>query len=607
MLKLDPGRGARGLVRAACGWTLGLILTLGLSGPVAAQTPPDTGFQGLLLDAQGIPLPGPVDLELSIFDAATQGVLLYRESFPSTALRDGLFHVWLGTGQSPQGVFDATLFAGPDRWLEIAVAGERLEPRQPLSTVPFAFQSDNATFATNAANAERLDGRTAEDLDASDHVAARDNPHGVTAAQVGAVSEASVDQKLLAHAGQSSAHHAKTTRFEELIDVAADQQIPNEIARDVEFQSADAALEARVDGLLARIEALEALLAGVSRSGERLEFAGVNLHVTNGTGATARVNGLGNLILGYDEDRAEPADRTGSHNLVVGRGHAYASYSGIVAGEHNAIAGPFASVLGGSENVASGQASSVLGGQANEAAGSHAAVSGGTLNRAEGAWTSVAGGGENVALGKAASVSGGRTNQATGGSAWIGGGLLNTASGDAAGVSGGTENVASGDLASVSGGKGNAAEAVQTWVGGGLYNQAEVRFAVVMGGYDNRASGEFASIVGGESNRASGHFSGILAGLSNESSGLHAGIVAGSVNIASGNRSAVLGGNTNFATGSQTTVSGGISNLAEGWGANVSGGRANRAEGARSTVGGGELRTAAGEFDWTAGSLFEDF
>ena len=53
--------------------------------------------------------------------------------------------------------------------------------------------------------------------------------------------------------------------------------------------------------------------------------------VTDGTGSTWGANdGLGNLIVGYDEGTSEPNpdDKGGSHNLVVGPEHTYRSYGG---------------------------------------------------------------------------------------------------------------------------------------------------------------------------------------------------------------------------------------------------------------------------------------
>jgi hypothetical protein len=110
-----------------------------------------------------------------------------------------------------------------------------------------------------------------------------------------------------------------------------------------------------------------AVLSCLRRDGNDVIFEGCNIHIRSGAGATdAAVNGLGNLILGYNE--AAPGDlRTGSHNLVIGRDHSYSSFGGIVAGDNNAISGQNASVTGGSHNVASGSRSSISGGQFNSA------------------------------------------------------------------------------------------------------------------------------------------------------------------------------------------------------------------------------------------------
>lgn len=130
-----------------------------------------------------------------------------------------------------------------------------------------------------------------------------------------------------------------------------------------DHSAAIAAMDAKITGLTARVAALEALLAGVSRSENDIIIEGANLHVRSGSGATdAPVNGLGNLIVGYNEPRGDGADRSGSHNLVVGSQHNYSAYGGLVAGFHNAVSGAFASVTGGQNNIAAGARATAGGG-----------------------------------------------------------------------------------------------------------------------------------------------------------------------------------------------------------------------------------------------------
>uniref|UniRef100_A0A7S1BTR4 Uncharacterized protein n=1 Tax=Corethron hystrix TaxID=216773 RepID=A0A7S1BTR4_9STRA len=88
---------------------------------------------------------------------------------------------------------------------------------------------------------------------------------------------------------------------------------------------------------------------------------GYNVHIQNGLGNTETANSQENLIIGYNENplvskaevrgksgrtgqRAKSSrrqlqnvnsKRNGSHNLIVGEGHQYSSYGGLVAGYNN--------------------------------------------------------------------------------------------------------------------------------------------------------------------------------------------------------------------------------------------------------------------------------
>lgn len=180
------------------------------------------------------------------------------------------------------------------------------------------------------------------------------------------------------------------------------------------------------------IEELEFKLTPVSVSIETIEglagphwiLTGVNLHVRNGLEGTDTANGLGNLLVGYNEFSSSSAPRVGSHNLVVGPKHGYSSYGGLVAGAENDVTGASASVTGGERNFASGTASSVIGGGFNRATGNEAVVSGGAGNEASGFFASVTGGSANEASGDGSSVSGGREGTAPGIHDWVAGSLF---------------------------------------------------------------------------------------------------------------------------------------------------------------------------------------
>jgi len=227
----------------------------------------------------------------------------------------------------------------------------------------------------------------------------------------------------------------------------------------------DPGLAQKVAALEAKVAALEAKLQYMSveygkkdgLNGPHVIFANANVHVRSGLHATndgGTLSGLGNLIVGYNENNENSSDypRTGSHNLVVGQGHGFTSYGGFVAGEENKISGKSASVSGGFHNTAGGEYSSVSGGRYNTASQYLSSVSGGAGNTASGAMSSVSGGVSNTASGDQSAVSGGEGGTAEGYRSAVSGGIFNTAHGFYSSVSGGINNTAAGPSSSVSGG-----------------------------------------------------------------------------------------------------------------------------------------------------------
>jgi hypothetical protein len=202
-------------------------------------------------------------------------------------------------------------------------------------------------------------------------------------------------------------------------------------------------------GLGPFVSVVSSLVDGVN--GPHIYFTGANIHIVSGSGRTddnGNPSGLGNLIIGYDEDPNIPltgdssdgllimqapgfptplvaGDRGGSHNLVIGGGNRFtrAAFGGLVAGERNTIKGFGASVSGGFNNTASDLFASVSGGVRNFASAQFDSVSGGGFNTAgPSSGASVSGGFENIASGPFASVIGGIQNTAGGiGTVVIGG------------------------------------------------------------------------------------------------------------------------------------------------------------------------------------------
>jgi len=262
-----------------------------------------------------------------------------------------------------------------------------------------------------------------------------------------------------------------------------------------------------------------------------IRITGANLQIVNGLGATngnpldsastndVTVNGLGNLIVGYQERCLSLAGgedlRTGSHNVVVGTCHSYTSAGGLVVGIANTIAAPFACVSGGFGNTASGLYSSVTGGGLNTASARGCSVTGGGRNTAaiaeddEEGYSTVTGGFSNSALGSYCAVTGGSSNEAEEYYSTVTGGFYNIAGEYGSVVIGGSNNTAGGDLSVVSGGVGNSASGFGASVSGGGSSAEDLS-----GG--NTASGRLSSVSGGSFNNAGGDGSSISGGAGHE-------------------------------------------------------------------------------------------
>jgi hypothetical protein len=119
-----------------------LILTQSVwARPFAATNAPGpsattVNYQGRLADNAGTPLDGNYGMAFALYDAATDGNLVWGpEEHTAVAVSDGLFSVGLGSKTS--GGIPTNTWNG-DRYLEITVGGETLEPRELIRSVPIA-------------------------------------------------------------------------------------------------------------------------------------------------------------------------------------------------------------------------------------------------------------------------------------------------------------------------------------------------------------------------------------------------------------------------------------------------------------------------------------
>ena len=589
---------------------IGLLFVLLIWGAsaVLAAVPAEINYQGSIEDLSG-PVDGTLTMTFRLFDADVAGTIVWEEA-QSVLVNQGIYNVILGTGtlNPSYGSLEEAVFENDDLWLEIQVAGEAdaMAPRQKITSVGFAMRAGSVSDGTITATMLANEAVTTEKL----------VDGAVTAAKVTGGFVPNLDADLLdglSSTAFASAAHTHDTRY-----------------------YTQAQVEAMVSGLQGEIDALKALLQGVTRAGNHITFSGVNVQIVNGSGQTGVMTGTGNLIVGYNELRGSGDDRSGSHNIVVGRNHNYSYYGGLVVGYYNSLSGAFASVSGGRGNTASGSYASVSGGQGNTASGSYASVSGGSQNTASGAAASVSGGHSNSASEWYSSVSGGLSNTASVGAASVSGGQGNTASGYGASVSGGRYNTASGDYTFVGGGggatetDGNQAFANYSAILGGFKNVAGDSAlsdhaigdkSTVSGGESNKASGRAANVSGGRYNTASGDFAfaggggGELATDGNQAFGNYTSVLGGKRNIAGdpdltdhdiGTGASVSAGDLNKASGNYANVSGGLANTARGYVSSIGGGYSNEATNDYSGVSGGANNTASGRFASVSGGQFNE-
>ena len=96
----------------------------------------------------------------------------------------------------------------------------------------------------------------------------------------------------------------------------------------------------------------QALAQAADESSDAAAASGVATEAAAVVGTAEAVvgNGLGNLIVGYNEPHPDVPGQvlTGSHNLLVGMANSHASVAGLIAGTLHTASAPYAAMVGGS-------------------------------------------------------------------------------------------------------------------------------------------------------------------------------------------------------------------------------------------------------------------
>jgi hypothetical protein len=541
---------------------------------------PQNWVLSLYIADEGVPLEGGHDLVLRVLDQTVRGRVLLERRLAAVLFDEGAATV------SIEVTALAALGSESPRYLSVIVDGREALPRVPIASVPAAtrvLESDGVEF---------LGGVTVVGIPVIDEDGQWVGPAievGRTALAGGAVDE--LAQRLIDLTGR--AEDTAAALGEQRIRAAA--------------LAADAAVVADASGVAEQnAEILWSLFEGVSRTTDGIAFEALDVHVRSGLGSTyhsgslgalGAPNGLGNVIIGYDEDDGRPEDATtGSHNLVVGPGHTYQGFGALLvgrggtAGEHSAGA-----LVVGLRGLADAH---------------YAATIAGEFSSAEGAGAVVIGGRGSAASGVDAIVVGGAASMASGARATAVGGVASAATGASAVAIGGQDSDAAGESSVVVAGLGNATEDDDTVAIGGAGNLVDGDLAVAAGGSDNRARGYLTVTVGGQNNEAfsAGDVGAVALGGGGprpedgaRALGEGATTAGGRAALATDQRAVALGGDENWADGEDSVVLGGSEGYGEEGGGAAVGGRTQVTGGALAVGVGGEGNEILGDNSFVIG------
>ena len=102
------------------------------------EVPEIISYQGILKDANGVPLTGNYDITIRIYSQASGGEALWAETLTGVAVSLGMFNIMLGSATA----FPANVDFSIPYWLGVSInAGAELTPRTQFASVGTAFMA----------------------------------------------------------------------------------------------------------------------------------------------------------------------------------------------------------------------------------------------------------------------------------------------------------------------------------------------------------------------------------------------------------------------------------------------------------------------------------
>ena len=121
-------------------WKLAVALACFAAAEAMAQAPQLINYQGRLLNGTNL-ANGNIGLSLRLFDQPTNGNRLYEDS-NTVAVSDGLYSTFLGDNTTAGSL--ATALGATNLFLEVAVNGAALSPRERVVSVAYSFNAQTA-------------------------------------------------------------------------------------------------------------------------------------------------------------------------------------------------------------------------------------------------------------------------------------------------------------------------------------------------------------------------------------------------------------------------------------------------------------------------------